>query len=311
MTSVPANNPLGFQLMASNELQKRLEGTNKSRANEIRDTLTQAAGFLGDERCVEPKGLLKMTREEDLVARGINNSYEDTITLPPLPAPIDPLTGKQKRFWVASNTPRIIKNTTPKQPVCKKWEYVTPGQMVATAATNVMGFSNDALLKADDLNAAMAAILDALLTRLPNEIMDKGFANFSTDEGRDGSFVMNAGNMLSEGGYSQVEDDFSLSQRNSEWLRNNPNFNIRTDLTQAMIDEQRIYVEKMENYNEALEDLIKNTYQLDYCIPGPNPLWKEKAYERLDELAKEIPNTAGGTIDLIRGLFLILKAITR
>ena len=69
---------------------------------------------------------------------------------------------------------------------------------------------------------------------------------FSTDEGRDGSFVMNAGNMLSEGGYSQVEDDFSLSQRNSEWLRNNPNFNIRTDLTQAMIDEQRIYVEKME-----------------------------------------------------------------
>ena len=35
--------------------------------------------------------------------------------------------------------------------------------------------------------------IDALLTRLPNEIMDKGFANFSTDEGRDGSFVMNAG----------------------------------------------------------------------------------------------------------------------
>ena len=66
----------------------------------------------------------------------------------------------------------------------------------------------------------------------------------------------------------------------------------------------------MENYNEALEDLIKNTYQLDYCIPGPNPLWKEKAYERLDELAKEIPNTAGGTIDLVKGIFLILKGLT-
>ena len=30
-----------------------------------------------------------------------------------------------------------------------------------------MGFSNDALLKADDLNATMVAVLNALLTRLP------------------------------------------------------------------------------------------------------------------------------------------------
>src|SRR5262249_36001052 len=32
LTSTPANNPLGFQIMASNELSKRLEGTFKSTA---------------------------------------------------------------------------------------------------------------------------------------------------------------------------------------------------------------------------------------------------------------------------------------
>ena len=52
MTQVPANNPLGFKLMADNEIQKRLADTSQSVAKDTRDALQAANGFLGDKRCI-------------------------------------------------------------------------------------------------------------------------------------------------------------------------------------------------------------------------------------------------------------------
>lgn len=277
MTSVPANNPLGFQLMASNELQKRLEGTSMSRANEIRGALTQAAGFLGDERCADPKGL-NITREEDMTARRLNASYEKTITLPP---PTGPEGG------ITSTTPKIIKNPIPMQPVCNRWEYVTPGKMISEAATTAVNYPSNNLLRAEDLNDSIAAILDAVLSRFSSDLMNKGFSNFS-DEGRDGGFVLDASSLLVGDEYNQIEKDFTRFQRGSIWLEQHPNFNIRTDLTQALIDEQRIYRIKLEEQNKILGDLNKTIYQLDYCIPGPHPGWEQDSRRVLSAVENSI-----------------------
>ena len=69
MTQIPANNPLGFKLMADNEIQKRLAGTTQSVAQNVRDALQQANGFLGDMRCVDsatgaPNGITQQQKSD-------------------------------------------------------------------------------------------------------------------------------------------------------------------------------------------------------------------------------------------------------
>lgn len=276
MTSVPANNPLGFQLLASNELQKRLEGTFKAPAEEAREALTQAGGFLGDNRCVEPEGRSRAEHNAAL-ERGE----------PELDA-----NGKPTGFAVGQ---------------CKAWEYVTPGRVAAEAVTKLVNYPDNNLLSADDLNGAVAALTDALILRFSSKIQD-GLSNFSR-EGSDGFLVINQEAMGDNYYATQTERDY-YGSTSSAWMRNNPNFDIRFDLSQAFIDTQRTYADKLTSYNLELENLRRNIYQADYCLPGPASNWKQLAQERLNETAKEIPSTAGGLVDIIKGVFLLLKAIT-
>lgn len=245
LTTVPANNPLGFHMIASNELSKRLEGTYKSPANELRSALDQAAGFLGDQRCADPKGLTRAEHDQALA---------------------------EKRPDLA----------------CQRWEYVTPGKMISEAATTALNYPNNNLLQAEDLNDAIAAVLDALLSKFSNDFINNGFANLS-EQGSDGSYFISTTNLLDQN-ISEAEGDFTPLQLGGHWLQANPDFNIRTDLDQALIDEQRIYMDKITEQGKILKDLRKTIYQLDYCIPGPHPGWGETSVKVLDAVSNVIPS---------------------
>lgn len=266
MTQIPANNPLGFKLMADNEIQKRLTGTAQSNAENIRDALQQANGFLGDQRCVEPYGI---TREQDIEARNAIGAKADE--------------------------DGYIPGT------CKEWEYVTPGKLISEAATTAINYQNNAYLNVEDLNDAVAAISDALLAQFSSNIMENGFANMG-NEGSDGTLYFNSN--MNDSYRTQTEKDYIPSQLSSSWLQANPDFNIRTDFTQALIDEQRTYIDKLALQNKELLSttdgkeyklsadgkssnaygLMPAIYQLDYCIPGPHPGWEDDSRETLRRL---------------------------
>lgn len=228
MTQVPANNPLGFQLLASDELSKRLQGTANSTAQNVHDALQQANGFLGDLRCVDSSG-----------------------------SPTN-ITQQQKNAALAAGRPDPCIGVG-------TWQYVTPGKLIADAATSAAGYPKDSLLKADDLNSAVAAILDALLSRFSTTLMQKGFASIG-DQGADGSFVYDPNSAFLNDN-SQTLHDFTPIQLSSSWLSANPDFNIRTDLTQALIDEQRTYSDKLKEQNKELNS---TTDGKDYKM---NTLW--------------------------------------
>ncbi len=153
--------------------------------------------------------------------------------------------------------------------LCKRWEYVTPGETVAEAATKLVNYQDNNLLKAEDLNDAVAAIVDALISRLMGDVINYGLAEFS-DEGADGDLIINSYAINGNYEIGQAEKDFPQHLQSEGWLTEHPNFNIRTDLTQAIIDEQRTYVEKLEKQNESLERSILGAKQADYCLPGPS-----------------------------------------
>lgn len=277
MTQSPANNPLGFKLMADNELQSRLAGTTQSTADYVHEALSQANGFLGDERCVDPEGI---TKQQDYNAR----------------------VAGQKNFLG-----EVIG-------VCKEWQYVTPGKMVADAATNVVGYQNNAYLNVTDLNDAVAAVLDALLGQFSSNIMEKGFANIG-DTGSDGKLVFVESGVTDT--RTQTQKDFMPSQLSSSWLAANPDFNIRTDLTQALIDEQRTYSDKLALQNKELMSttdgkkytlssdgkssnaygLMPTIYQLDFCIPGPHPGYEEDSRRTLSAVENIIIPETPETLD--------------
>ncbi len=291
MTQIPANNPIGFQVMASDELSVRLAGTQKSNAQNTRDSLQQSGGFLGQERCASNH---EITRESQAKALAEGNPHEQ------LPGD-EPGSGSNYDTWNQNN-------------ICQQWEYVTPGKMVAEAATKSINYPDNKLLSAQDLNDAEAAILDAVMNRFATQIMDKtsgGFAGASSySSGNSPYDTSNAGDYT-----TQVQKDFPDGLATSSWLSENPDFNIRFDLTQAMIDDQRIYITKLEDQNKELisnvpvDDfdhnvvastdtnknygLLPTIYQLDYCIPGPHPGWEQDSQAVLDLIKSKIVNTTG------------------
>ena len=279
MTQVPANNPLGFELIAGEELAQRIEEENQ----EIQRQLQQGDGYLGDRRCADPKGI---TIEQHRAAL-INGQKEDVT------ANID------GQYQVVG---QYVSGT------CRRWEYVTPGQIISEAATSAINYPNEALLRADDLNDAVAAVIDALLSQFSTQLINRGFANLPTT-GSDGSYLIDGNQYGNNYLSTQTQLDYGPYANSSNWLRKHHDFDIRTDLTQSFIDIQRTYSGKLEEYNELLKALIRNTYQLDYCIPGPSPDWQNRAYGDLSEVAKTIPNTPGGTVAMIKGLFAMLKGI--
>jgi hypothetical protein len=282
ITQAPQNNPLGFQLMADNELQKRLDGTVKSTADRVGEALSQADGFLGDERCASPEGV---TKEQDRRAREEKRRIElYNYNLPE---------GGMKKVTSGVDTQ-----------ICLEWQYVTPGSMIAQAAGETMGLTKDSLLAAQDLNDAIEAVMNALLAKFSSTLMEKGFAALDAGELGDGPLTID-GISNDVGRYqSQTERDFIPSQLSSSWLQANPDFNIRTDLTQALIDEQRTYSDKLAQQNKELNSttdgnpyalsadkkssnaygLIPVIHQLDYCIPGPHPGWENDAQTNLTNI---------------------------
>jgi len=268
MVQVPANNPLGFNMMASNELNKRLEGTTQSMAQDVRDSLQQASGFLGDERCTNPWGL---TREEDEAAKKAGVTPEEgsrLVVSGQNPTTIDPHTGMPTT--IGTNQYSTLRR-------CKKWEYVTPGAVIGHTLTKGMDDNSNSLISTETLNDAITAIFDATMARFSNELTSGGLAYMNSDFN---NYDLFDSKQIASETY-QVKTDFANP---STWLQQNPTFNIRTDFNQALIDTQRTYIAKLFAESTALGDLIKWIRQLDYCIPGPNPNWEMTASRNINNL---------------------------
>jgi hypothetical protein len=235
LTQVPANNPIGFSIMASNQLQAQLAGTQQSKAVQTQNQLIQSGGFLGDERCVDPVGV---THADDAKARQGDTHYSR----------------------------------------CNQWEYVTPGKLIAERITYAQNSPIQSLQMADDINSALAAIADAALNQLVQNYSNKGL-KYLTDSGNTETYNLSSNGTQSQS--SQFPDSFVTP---GSWISRHLDFNMKTDVTQAFVDEQRTYSSKLSSYNDALAQLITWIRQLDYCIPGPNPDWQANSAQILDSL---------------------------
>lgn len=252
MTQLPQNNPVGANFQASNELSIRLQGTYNAPANEIRQRLQQAKGFLGLDECKDPEGY-------QYAGYGVDE--------------------------------------------CKRYETHTPGEVIANQLDISLGTSQRQLELADEVSESLAAVFDALI----NQLFQKGLASLSGDTsgsnvGVYGGYGNNSSTSslgITTGGAGSVNDP-------NQWYNQNPNFNIWQDL-QPIIDDQIYYKALLADYpyidRKGMQQtggenyLILNKvapaiYELDFCEPGPNPIWYGLANDRTQEFINGIPQNA-------------------
>ena len=190
---------------------------------------------------------------------------------------------------------------------CNKWAYKTPGKIVESMAANVANLPIKNAEMSEDINSALLALADGALNSFISKIKTNGFKGLTKP-----SNASNTSSGATASGNGTSWPEFYVTP--GSWITNHPDFNLQTDLTQAFIDEQRTHVAKLAAYNTALTDLKQNIYQLDYCIPGPSPDWKDRVEQRLATIEREVPDTVGkplGTvISIVEGILKLLHSFT-
>lgn len=189
-TQYPQNNIIGFNLLATEELGRRLAGTQNSVANNVRDTLQQGQGFLSPQVCLGDDG-------QPIDGMGINPYDPVTfIYFPPdslmNQEPKEPLRSSfndaasynsayvaywsAHRAWVEQydagyNAARALwdgRNTCPPG----RLRTTTPGSVAANQVMNALGTTQRQGELASQLQGSLSAVFDALI----NKFIGKGLS---------------------------------------------------------------------------------------------------------------------------------------
>lgn len=256
VASLPQNNPIGFSLMASDELAQRLAGTKQSAAQDVRDELQQGLGFLSPKICVDPLGYIPPSNASISITEVQNQFQNDPMGLlnqigvtPEQAAAsigvsvedLDTLSQEEVSSLIAAAQSAGYGQYVDQ---CRRYETSTPGGVVSSQLTAALNIPKDNLLLApEDLDASLQTVFDALL----NQLFKKGLASL-TDLANGSNDSTGAGNVqvYSGGGYgsnTSVAQTSSQSNTNDQWFNQNPQFDI-TDVAsiQEIIDTQNDYI---------------------------------------------------------------------
>lgn len=298
LVSNPANNPIGYTMMASDEVARRTQDSNNNffqqtgsnpNINEVRQEIASAGGFLAQKKCAA-----SLNSDEDY----IETSQEEEIEwrkIAVLAVPND-LNKTQADIDLA------------KRHVCGRYETLTPGQTISGQLDTALGSPFKSLDLNADFSDSMSAIFDALFNQLANKGLTALADAIGGDAGTQYSGVgNNSGELLDIvadpdewntfnqqglsmydfliGGYDHDEDGSTCSEPlvpnttpcttlisiQKEWIKVMVGSNWQTNTTDIMDG----------GANDELFWLIRNTKRLDYWIPGPRPDWEDAAFEQL------------------------------
>lgn len=348
-TQNPANNPLGYQLIATEELAKRQREAEEAALNEISN------GFLPEKQCVEwSNDSITSVTDDDGTTIEINNDELDEL---------------HEEFLRDQGISTI--GTDFEKPYCLRWETITPGSVIENQVNTTLTSSIRQLELADSINESLGVLFQSLLTKL----MDKGLKNLDQtifeDFSQNGTssiseFYDSLGNNLSLlPGYSSRGDILNVNQgsgvnvsnfdltidlgdvtgtiyyegcqdlsgrRISCLAQNNPldSYKLNTivldecsdgidndndglsdseDPTcsakntgvvkKGLIRIQNEYIQAVKESRAELPNIMPALGELDYCIPGPNPGWRDLAIKEANaqiEFLRSLDITSDGSL---------------
>ncbi len=192
---------------------------------------------------------------------------------------------------------------------CQRYETQTPGSVVVNQLNTVLGSPLRQLENGQDLSQNLSKVFDVLITQLMNKglsylapVDDGGLQQYSNNDGY-------AENVSVKNGKGDGFDPTDCDPEDSEsapWYAQNCQFDILTDIPdlQAKIHDYLLIVAQEgsitppRGYNTrgVIQDIMDSIYELDYCIPGPNPNWERQGNEIIQALIEALPGSNGDAL---------------
>lgn len=277
-----ANNPIGFTFTAESELSSRLDGTDYSQAQNIRDQLQRSGGLLDVTKCVSPATYDAGT-SPDKAAKAHDELQNALAT--ELSSGSSPLLTQLEEH----DRQVILENT------CTKTVTQTPGSAVSSMLNTTLNIPSNSLINGQDLAADLTAIFDALA----NQLVQKGFASLSSSNGDTKPYANNTTTVpnvrtvttttATGGGTGGGTTGGTTTSDGSQWYnQNSGQFNLLTGLPGVIANEQTVEATLVAQ-NDAANKIIPALYRLDLCVPGPRPGWDTDAENKLSQFVSLIP----------------------
>lgn len=332
-TQYPQNNYLGFQIMMSDELGRRLEGTTQNVATRTQDALQQGLGFLSQQACPSNPSYNNEISPYNRPAFKFNVQYN-----PPSPK-YDAFSGNSLGESNESFSEAYQRNqqaladydrqyNAQKQAAYDQWAKenicpdglvtVTPGSVAANRIMSALGSSE----RQGELSAAMGNSLSAIFDNLINHFTNKGLSALATkiNPQPDSDEWSYEGNTLGSptGGNNSTwnsgpDEEIVLN----DFKKQLSGKTIVVDSTGAITGEEigktgngtyipgdiantETEIKLMDNDSvtepgiiQLLGQIWPQTQELDVCQPGPDLDWGKRVDEERDRNSSKLQEQTG------------------
>jgi len=287
-TQYPQNNVLGFNMMATEELARNLQGTSQNAAQRVQSLLQQGSGFLSPQTCSTNPSYNNGTNEFQ------KPSFQYTVPYPEL---TDDGIGNQaalnkwnadrdaaKAKWAETNTcPGGLKNTT-------------PGSVASAQIANALNVPNLTTALDGAVGNSLSAIFDALL----NKFLGDGLSALASK--------VNPAPATDNWSYNGITlGSPAQSGTNSTWNSGPDQPIFLKDFKQTVNDAiESVKTELRLMYNDSVNDpglyqmyskIWPKAQELDKCIPGPDIMGLQ---DRMDaefaRVNKDLQDKASGSL---------------
>lgn len=273
----PNNNIFGAYLESSRNIGRNLAGTRSSTAVNIQAELQQGLGFLSQRICVETQNGGAYISENSI--QHITVGVPEITQINQIPTNVYTYItscGEDGYIFDEDGDGQTeddgdglcegfdediiaIAEDFRGRSICTEWRNQTPGTLIAQSASDAIGTSKEQLLLVDELNENLGLILDAFLL----QFIEQGVSYFNPN---------NEDNVLVQ----QVNGENPGGQNNSV-----PFIDAVNGFDQGnqgnflgLVEIQQEYVEQVTLLLDLYDEQLQRTLDLDYCVPGPNPLWQ-------------------------------------
>ncbi|MFY9221296.1 MAG: hypothetical protein WAQ98_01425, partial [Blastocatellia bacterium] len=280
-TQYPQNNYVGFQMLATEHLAKKLAGTSQTNVQKVQDKLDQGMGFLSPQRCAtrpeynNGKNEFKQPRFsggpiykfEATVANVGETEAEYNRQKEEYDKRYSAQMATAQKTWEGTNT------CPPRPDGSSGFETTTPGSVVANQIQNAMG-SN---FRTTELAAAMGNSISAITDAFINKFIGKGLnalttrTNPTTPEEDTWDYY---GNTLGSPSNNDAWNTGPDQEIKLEDFKGDVNTAIQNTSTELQL------LDNTSTNNPGLIQLLSQTWpksrELDMCIPGPGLKWEER-----------------------------------
>ena len=256
----PSYNPVGAYFDATDEVNDIIGIA----VNNVQNELLQGNGFLSQKKCVEyevaPRPAIVRTSGADTC--GIKDSQGNC-----LGSPSSSSAGTQKPA-TGSSTPK-----------CKRYETVTPGQVISQQVSAITNSTVRQLENTNKINQVLGSFFDQLMNRLFSDGLTgtgRG-SNTTTTGGGIGTNVVTGTNGQTLSAATACQTPLGYDPATGGF---NQDFDIsRPQQLRKIIETQKSYITRSQDAQFRMQFVVPTLGALDYCIPGPNPSWNNNLNE--------------------------------